>query len=1024
MRIKLVYLLCFFVTSVSAQLPIPSNGIADSKNEYVLIRNATILVSPDVSYKNASILLQGDRIVEVGKFILKPKSCLEIDGEGKTLVPAFIELNSSYGIAPFEVKKSESPQLESTKSTGHYWNESIHPEWNAFSHYTFDPKASENFLKMGFGFSLSSSQDGVSMGSASLYALNKIAEKGSLIRQEASAHFAFRKGASQQSYPSSEMGCIALLRQALYDAKAYAKMSQKSENLALEALNKQLAFPLLFHASDQLQIPRAQKIAEEFGLKFVFLGAGNEYENVQLFADKKLACVLPLNFPKAYAIQDPYVAKNITLSELKHWELAPSNPVLLRNANIPIALSSAGIEKPEDFWNNLRTAISRGLSPNDALNALTLQAATFIGMEKEIGSLEKGKYASFSIYDGNPFEENAKLLEVWSLGERNSIQAEEKGEIRGTYNAILGTESWQLIIQGTAEKLEAKALIVSQKIDPISKRLVNDTLISPCFIQLVDKDLSIQFASKAPDFNGNTSLHAKVNYKLGVLEGDATNYKGEWVKWSAVLANRDFPKDKSKAILKDSLPLGHAWFPNMAFGWDKAPQAKSILIENATLWTNEADGILTNASLWIENGKIKQISKGSISVPAGTLKIDANGKHLTSGIIDEHSHIAISNGVNESGQSITAEVSIGTVVNPKDINVYRQLSGGVTTAHLLHGSANAIGGQSAIIKLKWGYSAEEMLLKNAPKFIKFALGENVKQANWGEKQTVRFPQTRMGVEQVFYDGFERAKAYQEAKNNWKNAIEKQRERKELNEPAVDLELETLVEILNGERHITCHSYIQSEINMLMHVADSMGFKINTFTHILEGYKVADKMKAHGAGASTFADWWAYKFEVLDAIPYNAAMMTNLGIVTAINSDDAEMGRRLNQEAAKTIKYGGMTEEEAWKMVTLNPAKLLHLDDRLGSLKVGKDADLVLWSTNPLQIDALVEKTIIDGEILYDRSQNDDLNARNQREKARLISKMLLASSNGAETQVFKKKKKRHFHCNTIGFEGSEGVNEH
>ena len=390
---------------------------------------------------------------------------------------------------------------------------------------------------------------------------------------------------------------------------------------------------------------------------------------------------------------------------------------------------------------------------------------------------------------------------------------------------------------------------------------------------------------------------------------------------------------------------------------------------------------------------------------------------MTSGIIDEHSHIAISKGVNEGGQTISAEVSIADVVNPEDINIYRQLSGGVTAAQLLHGSANPIGGQSALIKLKWGHTADEMLIHEAAGFIKFALGENVKQANWGDYNTIRFPQTRMGVEQVYYDAFIRAQKYEQAQKDFKSG--------ESNEaPRTDLELEVLSQILNKERFVSCHSYVQSEINMLMHVADSFGFTLNTFTHILEGYKVADKMAAHGAGGSTFSDWWAYKYEVNDAIPYNAALMHEQGVVVAINSDDAEMGRRLNQEAAKAIKYGGMSEEEAWKTVTLNPAKLLHLDDRMGSLKQGKDADIVLWSTHPMSIMAKAEKTIVDGKVLFDQERDQKQRKVNQAEKARIISKMLDSNNKGEKKRSFFRKKEGHYHCNTLGEEASTEQNEH
>jgi imidazolonepropionase-like amidohydrolase len=292
---------------------------------------------------------------------------------------------------------------------------------------------------------------------------------------------------------------------------------------------------------------------------------------------------------------------------------------------------------------------------------------------------------------------------------------------------------------------------------------------------------------------------------------------------------------------------------------------------------------------------------------------------------------------------------------------------------------------------------EEMKIEGADGFIKFALGENVKQSNWGSNITSRFPQTRMGVEQVYFDAFTRAREYDKQK------ISNKFYRK-------DLDLEALSEIINKKRFITCHSYQQSEINMLMHVADSFHFKVNTFTHILEGYKVADKMKLHGVGASTFADWWAYKFEVMEAVPHNAALMTKMGITVAINSDDAEMGRRLNQESAKAMKYGGLTEEEAMKLCTLNPAKLLHLDSKMGSIKVGKDADVVLWSDHPLSIYAKAEKTLVDGKIMYDINEDETLRMQLRAERNRLFSKMMDAKKSGAATEKPKAKMNKIMHC--------------
>src|SRR5436190_7710419 len=343
-------------------------------------------------------------------------------------------------------------------------------------------------------------------------------------------------------------------------------------------------------------------------------------------------------------------------------------------------------------------------------------------------------------------------------------------------------------------------------------------------------------------------------------------------------------------------------------------------------------------------------------------------------------------------------------INPDYINIYRQLSGGVTTSHILHGSANVIGGQTQLIKLRWGADDEELKFKGADGFIKFALGENVKRspsAVGNSSNNNRYPDTRMGVEQVLVDAFTRAKDYKKAWADYNAAKDKAAKDKNPNTslqmPRRDLELDALVEVLEKKRFITCHSYVQSEITSSIEIANRMGYKYNTFTHILEGYKVADKMKEHGANASTFSDWWAYKMEVEDAIPYNAAIMQRVGLNVAINSDDAEMARRLNQEAAKIVKYGGVTEEEALKMVTLNPAKMLHVDDRVGSLRNGKDGDVVVWSDNPLSIYAKSLYTIVDGTIYFDRQKDEQMQKEVDAERSRLVKKLNGEKRSGVPT---------------------------
>lgn len=1003
--LRAVTLLIFGIFTAQSIAQTPQNGVATSRAPYYALEHARIYVSPTEIIENGTILIKGATIEKVGKRISIPKNAVVIDCEGLTILPAFIDLSSEIGVTKAVSKKTDyGPQLESLKSGSYYWNESIHPEIDASQNYTIDEKASKPYLDAGFGFVFTHQKDGIAQGQGTLVSLARSEFYKPNLNMGSGSFYSFKKGVSNQTYPSSQMGSIALLRQALYDAKWYESNAQADRNLSLEALNQQWNAPSFFYTDDKWEILRAAKIAQEFNRTFAYIGSGNEYGITDELKGLSSTIILPINFPKAYDVTDPYVARQIPLSDLKHWEMAPYNPSILTESGIPISITMDGHATAKAFWEHLRQAVQHGLSVEDAIEALTLNPAKLIQAEDKIGSLESGKLASFSIYSCNPLvSEQAELLETWALGERNIIDQFEDPQLAGTYSLLIGERRFPLKLEAK-EKGKFSASIDQNEAKSSSEKITVS-------IEVEQNDITLQFGIQDSIWKGSVNLRGKVNHRLKIFEGEGMIPTGDWVKWHAVQKTKGKAADApiKKPFKKDSMAV--SWFPNMSYGFDSIPEAHPILFSDVTIWTNGIEGIVKKGYVLVEDGKISYAGTRKPNAPRETIQIDGSGKHLTSGIIDEHSHIAISKGVNEGGQAISAEVSIGDVVHPDDINVYRQLSGGVTAAQLLHGSANPIGGQSALIKLKWGHTPEEMLIDNAPKFIKFALGENVKQSNWGAQNSVRFPQTRMGVEQVYYDGFERARAYQQekAKSGGKHRV--------------DLELEVLSEILNKERFISCHSYVQSEINMLMHVADSLGFRINTFTHILEGYKVADKMAKHGAGGSTFSDWWAYKYEVNDAIPYNAKMMHDQGVVVAINSDDAEMGRRLNQEAAKAVKYGGMNEEDAWKMVTLNPAKLLHLDDRMGSIEVGKDADLVLWTDHPLSILAKVDYTVIDGVILYEAAKNKDRHHRNQAEKARIIAKMLDANKSG-EKEEFVKKKKGHYHCNTLGEEGSTEENQH
>jgi imidazolonepropionase-like amidohydrolase len=1012
MKKKLTLILLLLSTQVLSQYR-PQNGVSKSQPQSILIINAKIYKGGKAILESGSILIENDKVVSVGRTIKASEHTLVFDMEGRTILPSFIELNSSVGIAPQILKKGKkyTPQTNSLKQNSFYWNQAVHPELNASDVYNPDIKVLRKLNNLGIGYCLTRSDDGLIQGTAALVATHGNDLSKDILEAKAAAFYSFSKGSSMQSYPSSQMGSIALLRQSFYDLNYYSNSSPDFTDLSMEAWEQQSSLPRFFISKDKLEILRAVKIAKEFDSEFIYVGSGNEYEALEALSESNVKVVLPINFPKAYDVSDPYISRLIPLSDLKHWELAPFNFKKLLDRGIRVSITTAGLKDAKHLWSNIRTLLSTGVSKFDVLQALTSEPANILGKKDQIGMLKSGMLASFTVYDLDPFEnEKAKINEIWIHGAQQHLNTFNGIELAGAYDINIDGFRRKVTLSGNTNKPLCKAYELDKEFKPI------DSTKCKCDFQVNGNDINVKLIDKR-----NSSayiLKGKISGNGSIIEGDATLPDGSWKKWSALkVAEKDVDKPK---ISSDTVYVGKCWFPNMAFGSDSLSKASKFLFRNATVWTNEADGILEETDVLVENGKIIKIGKIEKNKIADEQIIDATGKHLTSGIIDEHSHIAISKGVNEGGQAISAEVSIGDVVNSEDINIYRQLSGGVTCAQLLHGSANPIGGQSALVKLKWGASPEEMLINGAPGFIKFALGENVKQSNWGAFNTVRFPQTRMGVEQVFYDGFHRARIY---KDEW-SAFEKKTNTKKVKAPRFDLELETLAEILDSKRFITCHSYVQSEINMLMHVADSMGFKVNTFTHILEGYKVADKMKAHGVGGSTFSDWWAYKYEVNDAIPYNAALMSSQGVTVAINSDDAEMGRRLNQEAAKSVKYGGLSQEEAWKLVTLNPAKLLHLDDKMGSIKVGKDADLVLWTDNPLSILAKVQKTMIEGQLYYDADQNDVLADRNRMERARIIQKMALDNTSGNPMRQYQHSKERFFHCDSHGEEGETKTNLH
>jgi len=934
------------------------NGIADDRRDAFAFTNGRIFQANGEILENGTLLISEGRIQQVTAGNQVPAGYFEIDLDGRYVYPGLIDVYTDYGLPEPAQVNDPNGRAENLFATEQAFNvnDAIKSQFRTSTTFSPAEEARKSLRDMGFSSVLSFRADGIARGTSSLITLGDERANESIIVPDLAAHYSLDKGTSVQSVPGSLMGSVALLRQTHLDADWFAAQDPRPfTDESLEAWVRNQDLPQIMEVENWQMALTMDRVGDEFSTQYILKTAGDSYKQLDLIGDTGAALIVPIDFPGAPAVDDAVESNEISMAELKHWELAPHNPAMLAEAGVPFAITSAG--SGEEFWTNLREAVAKGLPPSTAIQAITLHPARILGVEDKVGQLVPGTLANFLISSGPLLDEDSVLLENWIHGQRYQLATDQNGRA-GQYRLTVGASVYDLELSFSEGEAEASLTEPETGVD----------------IEIDDEFITLNFVS---DENGNKTRLAGWPEDDG-WRGNGSLPDGSPVNWTLV-RNGSLVTEQDNAVAESQqVEQGPVIYPFAAYGRETIPQQQDMVIRNATVWTNEDAGVVITDVL-VRNGKIAAV--GPDLAAGGVLEVDGSGKHLTPGIIDEHSHIALFN-INERATNSGA-VRMPDVVNSENINIYRNLAGGVVAAQLLHGSANPIGGQSALIKMRWGLPPEGLLIEDSPKFIKFALGENVKRST--NPASVRYPQTRMGVEQVFVDAFTNARAYEQAWNDY-NSLSAPARRNAIR-PRRDLVHETMLEILNGERYVTAHSYVQSEINMLMHVADSFDFNINTFTHILEGYKVADKMARHGAGGSTFSDWWGYKWEVRYAIPYNAALMQQAGVVVAINSDDAEMSRRLNQEAAKAVKYGGVNEIDALKMITLNPAKLLHLDDRMGSIRVGKDADLVLWSDHPLSIYAVAETSWVDGIAYYDQESDRQMREGIAAERARLIAKI-------------------------------------
>ncbi len=616
----------------NAQNTFPINGVQDQRDEYYAFTNATIYISHNQKTEKATLLIRKGRVEAVGTALNIPKGAVSVDMKGKYIYPSLIDIYSSYGL-PEATRKQQhnmSPQMVSSKKGAFGWNEAIKPEINAADIFTPDDKAAKTWREQGFGVVLSHAQDGIARGCGTLVTLGNEPAQNTILKDRATAHYSFEKGTSTQDYPDSEMGSIALLRQTYLDAQWYAKAAPKGDeyNISLDAWNKTQNLPQIFETHDWLSALRADKIGDEFGVSYIIKGTGDEYRRTAELKATGATFIIPLNFPDAYDVEDPLDAQNVSWSEMKHWELAPANLAALEKSGINFALTAAQLKDPSKFWKNLKQAVKQGLSKEAALKALTTTPAALVGMQGQIGSLETGKWANFIITSGELLDDKTEIYENWIKGKPYIIKEKNATDTRGYYTLKAGNIAYKLDISGDSPS-ETKAEIA-----------INDSLKIPVSINLQEQNINISFDTAKDSTRHQQSGKGFVRLS-GWISSDAKQWKGKgqladskWVEWTAVpreapkkddkdkkedkgkTDDKDKKEDKDKKDDKDKADkLGSLSYPFLPYGWTEMPKTETILFKNATIWTNESDGILTDSDVLIKDGKIAQIGKNLSAQP-------------------------------------------------------------------------------------------------------------------------------------------------------------------------------------------------------------------------------------------------------------------------------------------------------------------------------------------------------------------------------------------------------------------------
>ena len=926
----------------------PPNGPRSVDPAWHALVHATVVARPGERIEDCTVVLRAGKIVSLGAGAPAPEGARVWDCTGLYVHVGLIDAH-----VPVDAKRPEPGSAQT------HWNTLITPGRSALDGSGPDPRTREDLRALGFTTAAIAPKGGAARGTGAVVSLAEPDEekdkKLAIVSSRAFHELAFETG-ERGEYPNSLMGAVALVRQALFDARFGVP--------ACKPLHDEL--PLFFDVRDELDALRAGQVAREHERKCVIVGSGLEFKRLQALAADKNPIVVPLAFPEPPNVKTFADAEWTALKDLMTWEQAPTNPRRLAKTGLVLALTTDRLKNRADFWPNLRRAIRHGLPEERALAMLTSEAATLLGVRDRLGVIEPGALANLVVTDGPLFAEATKVRDVWVEGRRFPIHPAPMKAFTGTWQAAFAAPIARTLTLEIDDKNQVQ-IAVGDKKHPARE------------CKLSERRLDFLVDGSSLGLTGVYALLASVEGDS--ITGMGMDPIGQRFRWSAERTGAAPPASRpsSQSVegqedtnVPESLPL-----PFGPYGHLPEPAQRTIVVQNATLWTQTAQGIVQDGTLVVQAGKIVYAGPATAAPKVDDAEVlDARGKHVTPGLVDCHSHTGIRRGVNESTQAVTAEVRIEDALDPDAIGFYRELAGGLVACNQLHGSANPIGGQNHVVKLRWGVERpEQMRFVAAPPGLKFALGENVKGSNSPDRGA-RYPQTRMGVEALIRDRFTAAREYTAAR--FVDPVGVRR----------DLELDALAEVLSGRRLVHCHSYRQDEIVMLCKMAEEFGFKIGTFQHVLEGYKVAPEIKRQALGASAFSDWWAYKMEAYDAIPDNGAIMHEAGICVSFNSDSDELARRLNGEAAKAVRYGGVPPHDALAFVTKNPAIQLGLAEHTGSLEAGKDGDFVIWSADPLSSYTRCLSTWIEGREYFSIARDADLRASIESEKRRLVQKLI------------------------------------